>query len=88
MPIPENLNQGKLAEAALAILSLSSFADPMGVRAWKGIDWDLMNLLFENGWISDPVGKQKSIVMSEEGVKLAEKFLETHFGGKESQPVP
>ena len=80
MPIPESLNQEKLAEAALAILSLSSFADPMGVRAWKGIDWDLMNMLFEKEWISDPVGKQKSIVMSKEGIKLAEEFLEKHFG--------
>ena len=79
MPIPENLNQEKLAEAALAILSLSSFADPMGVRAWKGMDWDLMNMLFEKDWISDPVGNQKSIVMSEEGVKLADEFLEKHF---------
>jgi len=80
MPIPENLNQKKLAEATLAILSLSSFSDPMGVRAWKGVDWNLMKMLFEKGWISDPVGKQKSIVMSEEGVKLAEEFLEKHFG--------
>ena len=80
MPISESLNQEKLAEVALEILSLSSFADPMGVRAWKGMDWDLMNMLFEKGWISDPVGKQKSIVMSEEGVKLAEEFLEKHFG--------
>ena len=80
MPIPENLNHEKLAEAALAILSLGSFTDPMGVRAWKGMDWDLTNMLFEKGWISDPVGKQKSIVMSEEGVKLAEELLEKHFG--------
>jgi len=80
MPIPENLNQEKLAEAALAILSLSSFGDLMGVRAWKGMDWDLMNMLFEKNWISDPAGKQKSIVMSDEGVKLAEEFLEKYFG--------
>jgi hypothetical protein len=80
MPIPEDLNKEKLAEAALAILSLSSFTDLMGVRAWKGMDWDLMNMLFEKEWISNPVGKQKSIVISEEGVKLAEEFLEKHFG--------
>jgi hypothetical protein len=59
MPIPENLDQEKLAEAALAILSLSSFTNAYGVRAWKGIDWDVMNMLFEKEWISDPVGKQK-----------------------------
>ncbi len=39
-----------------------------------------MNILFEKGWISDPVGKQKSIWLSEEGVAMAEQFLEKHFG--------
>ena len=80
MSIPENLNQEKLAEAALAILSLSSFTDAYRVRAWKGINWDVMNMLFEKEWISDPVGKQKSVVITEEGAKLAEQFLEKHFG--------
>ncbi len=80
MPIPENLDQEKLAEIALAILSLSSFGEKIGTRAWKGMDWDVMNILFEKGWISDPVGKQKSVWITEEGVELAEQFLEKHFG--------
>ena len=79
MSIPENLNQEKLAEVALAMLSLSSFSEKIGVRAWKGMDWDVMNMLFEKGWISDPIGKQKSVWLTEEGVKLAEQFLEKHF---------
>jgi hypothetical protein len=80
MPIPGNLDQNKVAEAALAILSLSRMVDPYGVSAWKGIDWDVMNLLFEKGWISDPVGKQKSVGISDEGIKLADQFLEKYFG--------
>jgi len=80
MPIPDELNQEKLAETALAILSLSGFMDAGGVRAWKGMDWDLLGILFEKGWISDPVGKQKSVYLTDEGAKLAEQFLESHFG--------
>jgi hypothetical protein len=80
MSIPENLDKEKIAETALAILSLSRMVEPYGVTAWKGIDWDVMNLLFEKGWIRDPVGKQKSVGITEEGVKLAEVFLEKHFG--------
>ena len=80
MPIPENHDQEKLAEVALAILSLSRIIEKAGVRVWKGMDWDVMNILFEKGWISDPVGKQKSVWLTKEGVELAEQFLEEHFG--------
>jgi hypothetical protein len=79
MPIPKNLDEGKLAEAALAILSLSRMVESYGVTAWKGIDWDVMNMLHDKGWISDPVGKQKSVGITEEGIILADQFLEKHF---------
>jgi hypothetical protein len=79
MPIPENLDEEKLAEAALAILSLSRMVEPYGVTAWKGIDWDVMNILHDKGWISNPVGKQKSVGITDEGVELADQFLEKHF---------
>ena len=80
MSLPEELDHGKIAEAALAILSLSRMTQPYGVTAWKGIDWDIMNLLYEKGWISDPVGKQKSVGITEEGLKSADEFLEKYFG--------
>ena len=79
MPIPENLDEEKLAEAALAILSLSRMVEPYGVTAWKGIDWDVMNILHDKGWVSNPVGKQKSVGITEEGVELADQFLEKYF---------
>ncbi|MFT5397811.1 MAG: hypothetical protein ACI9LO_000738 [Planctomycetota bacterium] len=82
MPIPENLDKEKLAEASLAILSLSRMVESYGVSAWKGIDWDVMNLLYEKGWISNPVGKQKSVGISEEGIKLADKYLERYVAKK------
>lgn len=80
MPIPDNLDEEKIAEATLAILSLSRINESYGARAWKGIDWDVMNLLFEKRWISDPVGQQKSVEITEEGIELADQFLEEYFG--------
>ncbi|RLA49672.1 MAG: hypothetical protein DRR42_15240 [Gammaproteobacteria bacterium] len=80
MTFDENINEEKLAEAALAILSLTAHKEFGGVRAWKGMDWDLLGLLHKKGWIGDPVGKQKSVILSDEGEKLAAQFLEKHFG--------
>ena len=51
MSLPESLDQEKLAEAALAILSLTARDEEFGARAWKGMDWDLTDLLHEKGWI-------------------------------------
>ena len=44
------------------------------------MNWDSTTILHEKGWISDPVGKQKSVVMYEDAVELAEQFLKKHFG--------
>ena len=56
MALPENLDQEKLAETALAILSLSAWDEEYGARAWKGMDWDVLDVLYRKGWIGDPVG--------------------------------
>ena len=79
MALPSNLDHDKVAEAALAILSLTAFNDHGDERAWKGIDWDLMNLLHEKGWIHNPVGKAKSVVLTEVGARLGSQFLDRHF---------
>lgn len=80
MTLPPQVNADKLAEAALAILGLSAFRDRDVVRAWKGMDWDLLNLLFEKGWIFDPRSKAKSVVLTDEGAQLAQDFLRRQFG--------
>ncbi len=80
MALPSNLNRDKLSEAALAILSLTAFRDHQIVRAWKGMDWDVLDALYERGWIADPKGKAKSVVLTDEGAKLAEVLLQRHFG--------
>jgi Tol biopolymer transport system component len=45
---PEGIDSDKLAEAALAILSRTLHGDG---RVWNGLDWRLMDLLFEKAWI-------------------------------------
>jgi hypothetical protein len=80
MAATHELDNQKLAEAALAILSLTAFKDSGVIRAWKGMDWELLSVLHQNGWIANPVGKQKSVVLTEEGNKLAAEFLQKHFG--------
>ena len=81
MPIPDDIDQEKLAEVALAILWLGAHGDGFGTRVWKGVDWDLTDLLHEKGWVSDPKGKAKSVALTEDGEKRAEEFLQKHFGG-------
>lgn len=75
----DNLDMEKLAEAALAILCLAAFRDGPFTRAWKGMDWDLMERLHERGWIHDPRGKAKSVVVTDEGLEMAARFLQRHF---------
>jgi hypothetical protein len=85
MPIPDNTDREKLAEVALALLYLTAFGDRAGVRAWKGLDWALLDILYEKDWIYDPKGKTKSVVFTEEGARLAEEFFERHFSAEKSR---
>jgi hypothetical protein len=62
------------------IHGLTAFRDHLIVRAWKGMDWDLLDLLHRKGWIEDPRGKAKSVVFTDEGDKLARELLRRHFG--------
>lgn len=75
--LPDEIDTDRLAEAALAILSLTLHD---GGRVWKGLDWGLMDLLYKKGWIADPQSKAKSVVLTEEGERLAQAFLHKHFG--------
>ncbi len=50
-----------------------------GWRAWKGLDWDALDRLHRKGMISDPVGKAKSVVFTEEGRREAERLFRALF---------
>ena len=54
-----------------------------GTRAWKGFDFEVMDRLFEEGYIYDPRGKVKSVVLSPEGLDRS-KVLFAELFGKES----
>jgi hypothetical protein len=79
-----NYDTDKIDEYTLALLYLVTHErhDGLGARAWKGFDWDAMNRLHENGYISNPIGKAKSVGMTEEGFLKAKELFEQHFGNK------
>ena len=69
----------KVDEVTLALLKLTSFNDHGFVRSWKGHDWEVMNRLHQKGWIHNPVGKAKSVVLTEQGVEQSEALFAKHF---------
>ena len=71
------LDTNKIDEAVLALLYLGLHD---GARAWKGFDWDAMDRLYQQGYITDPTGKAKSVVFTEEGLERAKSLLEKLFG--------
>jgi hypothetical protein len=76
------LDTNKIDAAVLALLYLGLHD---GARAWKGFDWEAMNRLHEQGYITDPRGKAKSVAFTEEGLALAKRLLEELFG-KHAEP--
>jgi hypothetical protein len=70
------IDTDRIDEAVLALLLLGLHD---GCRVWQGSDWDAMSRLPEKGFISDPVGKAKSVVLTEEGQREAERLFERMF---------
>jgi hypothetical protein len=71
----------KADEAVLALLSLTLHdVDEFGGRAWKGHDWEVLTRLHQKGLISDPKSKAESVVLSAEGIKIAEAAFDKLFG--------
>jgi len=71
------LDTDKIDQAILALLALGRHE---GNRAWKDFDWDSMGRLHEKGYISDPVGKAKSVLFTEDGARESERLLRALFG--------
>jgi hypothetical protein len=70
----------KLDEVVLALLHFNAHTDHGVTRAWKGLDWDTLDRLHAQGFISDPKSKAKSVVLTEEGARVAEELFRRHFG--------
>jgi len=71
------LDTNKIDDAVLALLYLGLHE---GARAWKGFDWDAMNRLHEQGYITDARGKAKSVVFTEDGLQRAMRLVAELFG--------
>jgi len=66
----------KVDEAVLGLLYLTLHD---GARAWKGFDWDTLNRLHAKGFISDPLSKAKSVILTDEGLRTSERLFTRHF---------
>ena len=73
-----NADADKVDDAVLAMLFLTSFRErpEFAWSAWKGLDWDALGRLHAKGLISNPVGKAKSVVFSDEGFAVAKAAFE------------
>jgi hypothetical protein len=70
-------DKDKVDDMVLALLFLTLHD---GSRAWKGHDWDAMDRLHKKGMIFDPVGKAKSVLLTEDGEKRCEELFFKYFG--------
>ena len=70
------IDPDRIDDAVLALLWLGLHD---GWRAWKGFDWDAMDRLHRKGMISDPLGKAKSVVFTEDGRREAERLFRELF---------
>ena len=69
-------DEEKVEEVTLAMMYLSLGDDG---RAWKGYDWDTLDRLFARGLIADPKNKNKSVALTEQGVRECERLFRKHF---------
>lgn len=74
------VDTNKIDEAALALLYLTMHRDRGGVRAWKNLDWDVMDRLYEKGYIFDPKSKAKSVAVTADGEEKAKELYYKLFG--------
>ena len=70
------IDENKIDDAILALLWLTLHDER---RAWKGFDWDALARLHGKGMILNPVGKAKSVVLTEDGLRRSEALFRANF---------
>ena len=70
-------NQTKIDETVLATLLLTLHEEN---RAWKGHSFEVLDRLYEKGYIYNPKGKSKSVVLTDEGLAKAREVFDGLFG--------
>ena len=71
------LDLDRIDEATLALLYLSLHDHR---RAWKSFDWDTTDRLHARGLLEDPRNKNKSVVLTDEGLAAARAACVRLFG--------
>lgn len=71
-----NPDPDRIDDTVLALLQLTLHD---GCRAWKGHDWDVLDRLHQKGLIHDPVGKAKSVVLTDDGLLRSRQLFEELF---------
>lgn len=75
-------DENKVDDMVLALLYLTTFKDKYGLRSWKGQDWNALDRLHQNGYISDPKSKAKSVMVTGTGAKRSRELFEKYFGSE------
>jgi hypothetical protein len=70
------IDADRIDDCVLALLLLGRHD---GFRVWKSFDWEAMDRLYERGLISDPVGRAKSVILTNEGLERAERLFKELF---------
>jgi hypothetical protein len=73
-------DERRVQDTVLALMHLNAHKDTYGWRAWKSFPWDATDGLHERGLISDPRSKAKSVVLTDDGARLAEQLFTELFG--------
>jgi len=66
----------RAGQLALALMYLTLHN---GVRAWKGYSWEILDHLFQQGMITDPRSKAKSVMLTEEGLARSRALFEEYL---------
>ena len=70
-------DESKIDEVVLALLGAWEFES---ARAWKRIDFAVIERLYAAGYITNPRGKHESAYLSDAGLALAKELAKKHFG--------
>lgn len=77
--VPMTYNRDRAGELTLALMDLTLHDD---VRVWKGYSWDVLDHLFEQGLITDPRSKAKSVILTNEGLARSAALFEAYLASR------
>jgi hypothetical protein len=76
-------DKAKIEEALLALLGVFEFENG---RVWKRYDFATMDALHAKGLFAEPRGRQKSLCLTDNGMRLAKDLAAKHFGTEGAAP--